>query len=90
MNLVLDKIYVDNLKCAGCGNSIKNGLMKIVGVINVKSNPDEGWVEVEHEDFTDKESIAEKLADLGYPEAGTTNLLQTAKSYVSCAIGRIS
>jgi copper chaperone len=90
MNLVVDKIYVENLKCGGCANTIKKTLLSIIGVKTVTPNPDEGWVEVEHEDFTDIESIETKLADLGYPKVGTGNLFQAAKSYVSCAIGRLS
>jgi copper chaperone len=80
MNAVIDKIFVDNLKCNGCAQTIQNTLMNMVGVLVVHSNPEEGWVEVEHEDFTDTESISAKLAELGYPKAGTTNLIQTTKS----------
>ncbi len=90
MNLVIDKIFVENLKCGGCANTIQKKLNEMVGVVSVKANPEEDWVEVEHEDFTDLESIEAKLADLGYPKQGTGNLFQTAKSYVSCAIGRIN
>lgn len=90
MSLVIDKIFVENLKCGGCSNTIQKALLGLVGVKKVTTNPEEGWVEVEHEDFTDVESIESKLADLGYPKAGTGNLFQAAKSYVSCAIGRIT
>jgi copper chaperone len=74
MNALLDKIYVDNLKCNGCSMIIKNNLMKIVGVLDVKTSPEEGWVEIEHEDFTNIESIYEKLAELGYPKVGKGSL----------------
>ena len=39
----------------------------------------------------DKKEITaiEKLSKWGYPEMGTSNLVQKAKSYVSCAIGRL-
>ena len=33
--------------------------------------------------------LLEKLSKLGYPELGTSNVLQKAKSYVSCAIGKL-
>ncbi len=89
MNPVIDKIFVDNLKCDGCAQTIRESLMNMVGVMSVYSNPEEGWVEVEHEDFTDTESISDKLAELGYPKAGTSTLMQTAESYLSCAIGRL-
>ncbi|WP_337043816.1 heavy-metal-associated domain-containing protein [Emticicia sp. 17c] len=90
MNIVVDKLFVDNLKCSGCAHTIKQSLMNIVGVLEVRPNPEEGWVEVEHEDFTDTDNITRRLAELGYPKAGTSNLLQTARSYVSCALGKIN
>jgi copper chaperone CopZ len=89
MNPVIDRLFVDNLKCEGCAKTIKNTLMEMAGVISVYSNPEEGWVEVEHEDFAEVESISDKLAELGYPKAGTTTFSQTAESYFSCAIGRL-
>lgn len=39
---------------------------------------------------TDRGPLVEKLASLGYPELGNNNLLHQAKSFVSCAIGRMS
>ena len=38
----------------------------------------------------DLETIKEKLAKLGYPEVGDKNtVLHKAKSFLSCAVGRI-
>lgn len=89
MNPVIDKIFVDNLKGDGGAQTIQDSLMNMAGVLSVYSNPDEGWVEVEHEDFTDIESISDKLTELGYPKAGTSNFMQTMESYLSSAAGRI-
>lgn len=90
MNLVVDKLFVDNLKCSGCATTIKDTLLGIIGVSSVIVGTEEGFVEIEHEDFTDKETLIEKLASIGYPGKGTTNLLQTAQSYMSCIKGKFS
>ena len=38
----------------------------------------------------ERETIVAKLNELGYPEKGDNTLLRQAKSYVNCAIGRMS
>jgi copper chaperone len=87
------KIQVENLKCGGCANTIKNGIREISGVKEVLVNPDEQWVEIKHEGAIDLDAILEKLKAMGYPKVGTTEGLEkfgrNLKSYVSCAIGRI-
>ena len=37
-----------------------------------------------------KEAILKKLTSLGYPERGQNTILNQAKSYVSCAVGKMS
>ena len=37
-----------------------------------------------------RELIVDKLNDLGYPEKGNNTLVRKAKSYVNCAIGRMT
>ena len=80
---------VENLKCQGCANSVKKRLMRERGVSAVDVNLDEGTVKVAFTNSPERSHIAEILAELGYPEQGTGNLLQKGKSYVSCAIGRL-
>ena len=46
-------------------------------------------VEIEKTENVSREALMAKLSKLGYPEIGTSNLVQKAKSYVSCAIGRL-
>lgn len=82
-------IIIDNLKCGGCANTVKKRLEKIEGVNSVNVVLETSAVEVEKTTEVSREAIIEKLSKLGYPEIGTTNLLQKAKSYVSCAIGRL-
>lgn len=79
---------VENIKCGGCMNSIKTALLKLNGVISVEINKEIDTVLVRG-DFN-RETIVEKLNDLGYPEKGNNTLMRKAKSYVNCAIGRMA
>ncbi len=82
-------ISVENIKCAGCMNSIKKALMHVPGVSNVDIDKDIQQVVVESPDAGDRGMIVDKLASLGYPEAGNNDLFKKARSFVSCAIGRL-
>ena len=82
-------IEVENIKCGGCVNSITKSLLEIPGITDVKIDAETQHVTVASGEETDRNVIVEKLAGLGYPEAGNNDLLHKAKSYVSCAIGRM-
>lgn len=82
-------IYVDNLKCHGCANTITNKLKALAGVDQVKVEVEESKIEVKHQQNVTREDFLKTLAGLGYPELGTSNTIQKAKSYVSCAVGRL-
>ena len=85
-----EEIIIANLKCSGCATTIKNELMKIVGVKSVDVNVDNDAVNVSY-DQVSRETIIAKLHDLGYPEATEKNgLLLQIKSYTSCMVGRIN
>jgi len=84
-------IEILNLKCGGCANTIKKGILSIEGVSDVLVDLDTSKVTVD----TDNESVIlavrEKLSKMGYPEIGDANtILHKAKSFVSCASGRMS
>ncbi len=83
-------IIVDNLKCHGCANTITNSLRKLKGVEKVEVDTDTSTISIEHSGETLKSALTHKLSSLGYPEQGTTTAFQKAKSYVSCAVGRLS
>lgn len=83
------EIFVENIKCGGCMNSIKTALMKLKGVTEVQIVKEEDKVAVVGNGF-DAQMVLEKLASLGYPEKGNNSLLSKAKSMVSCAVGRMS
>ncbi|MBK7309407.1 MAG: heavy-metal-associated domain-containing protein [Bacteroidia bacterium] len=87
-------VVVDNLKCGGCASTIKKGIMSISGVLEVNVNNDTDTIEITHEDTADLQIIKNKLHSMGYPERGTVEGLDkfvtNAKSYVSCAIGKLT
>jgi copper chaperone len=85
-------IAVENIKCGGCANTIRSKLIEQqyaqqvevdveLGQVHVAGNPE--W----------RERVAEALAGMGYPEVGSVEGMKAAaakaKSFVSCAIGRI-
>ena len=84
-------IHIQNLKCGGCANTITKGISSIETINNVAVNVEDGSVTF---DYVSKEKlieVKEKLKSLGYPEDGEANsLMEKAKSYVSCAIGKMS
>jgi copper chaperone len=85
-----ESILVANVKCSGCASTIKNELLKIMGVSGVEVEVENDTVQVEYEN-QEREVIVKRLHDLGYPEATEKNgLLLQLKSYASCMIGRVS
>jgi copper chaperone CopZ len=79
---------VENIKCGGCMNSIKTALLKLGGVTDVIIDKEIDTVTVNG--TMNREEVVNKLNDLGYPEKGNNTLIRKAKSYVNCAIGRMS
>ena len=85
-----EKIIIENLKCHGCANTIKSEISKMDGVTNVVINHEDSSVTIDYEKEENlREVFASKLKSLGYPEIGKGNMFVAAKSYVSCAIGRM-
>lgn len=84
-------INILNLKCNGCANTIKKGLLSIEGVNNIEVTLENSEIkinDVSEEIFT---SVKEKLSKMGYPEIGDANtMMHKAKSFVSCASGKMS
>ncbi|MEO8589393.1 MAG: heavy metal-associated domain-containing protein [Flavobacteriales bacterium] len=82
-------LHVDNLKCSGCASSIRRRLGELPYVVSVTVDPEAGTVGVTHDGTGTRLEVADVLSGLGYPEQGTGGLMEQAKSYLSCAIGRI-
>jgi copper chaperone len=87
------QIEIDNLKCGGCEKSIVKGLSAM---------PEVSDLVVDHAHQTvrftgaasDRAAVVRKLRAMGYPEkgslAGMEAGLANVKSFVSCAVGRMS
>lgn len=84
------KVYIENLKCGGCAATIKKGILSVENVTDVDVNIEDSLVSVtSSKDVT--ENVKEKLSKMGYPEVGDTNtIVHKAKSFVSCATGKMS
>jgi copper chaperone len=91
-NLMKHAMTVDNLKCDGCGHTITQELSKIDGLEQIIVNPAGKLVSFEADDAGFL-LAKERLHQLGYPETGSVhgidNVISTAKSFASCAIGRL-
>jgi len=85
-------IVVENIKCGGCANSIRSGLLKIAGVISVEVDIDGECVLIAADRDVRSKAI-ERLKSMGYPEKGSVEGLQAigakARSFLSCAVGRL-
>ena len=82
-------IQIENLKCGGCAATIKKGLLIVNGVKEVEIDIEKSIVSITSDEGS-LEEIKLKLSKLGYPEVGDKNtVLHKAKSFVSCAVGRI-
>ena len=84
---------VHNVKCGGCANTLIKSLKEDFGEVdvNLDVNPRQITLDIEDSKF---ESLKIKLRSLGYPLisdelSGFKKATTTAKSFVSCAIGKI-
>lgn len=88
------EISVENIKCGGCANSITAGLMEDPHVMQVQVDVVNGSVWLEIEDAGSRDAIVQRLTKMGYPETGSVEGLDSmkakAKSFVSCAVGKLS
>lgn len=88
------QLIVDNIKCGGCAKTITKSLTEL-GFKNIAVDPGQSSVELDSPDNPEAITGAiKKLEALGYPlietEEGLRAIALKAKSYISCAIGKIS
>lgn len=84
-------LYIQNLKCGGCANTITKNIATLDAITEVSVNVEESCVSFDYPTEEKLIEVKEKLNALGYPEDGEANSLGAkAKSYVSCAIGKMS
>lgn len=85
-------IAVENIKCGGCAASIKKKLLSDNRVTSVEVDIEQGIVVIQATENTQND-FAAALLKMGYPESGTAEGIAAAKakakSFVSCAIGRV-
>lgn len=80
-----------NLKCNGCANIIATKLSAITGLGDINVAVEEDSVSFEYINDAALAEAKSTLQALGYPEVGEdNNISDKAKSYSSCAIGRLS
>ena len=83
-------IIVQNLKCGGCANTITSKLSQLENVKDLLVDTETSSVSFQTENTKDVIIVKEKLKTLGYPSIDDDNgVLTKAKSYVSCATGKI-
>lgn len=85
---------VNNVKCGGCAGSLKKSLLKDFGAVEVDltTEPRKISLEIEEDRI---EALKLKLKSMGYPLVseqlkGIEKAVTNAKSYVSCAIGKMN
>lgn len=84
---------VENVKCGGCANTLKTKLQDTFGDVDVdlEVNPRKITLEIEDNQLED---LQVQLRSLGYPLSSDElsalqNVGAKAKSFVSCAIGKM-
>lgn len=86
------QIRIDNLKCGGCAKAIIKGLSELDGVSDLVLDHDRHVVSMRANEGA-RPSVIARLHSLGYPEKGRVQGLHAAvagaKSFVSCAAGRL-
>ena len=88
---IMTTIEILNLKCGGCANTIKKGLLTVEGVNEVTIDVESSMVSIDSNESSVLELVMKKLSSMGYPEVGDPNtVLHKAKSFVSCATGKMS
>ena len=84
-------LEIQNLKCNGCANTIITKLSDLKGIQDVKVDNETNTVTFDYENQGNLTETIDLLSKLGYPEVGDKNAITTkAKSFVSCAIGRMN
>ena len=88
---MISTLHIQNLKCGGCAHTIKTRLEDLEGISSVDVLNDSNTVSFNYNDESELLKATELLSKLGYPVEGEINsLTKKAKSFVSCAVGRLN
>jgi copper chaperone len=83
-------LQVQNLKCGGCAATIREKIASISGISHVDVDVDNSLVHITFEKEEVITIVEKALAAIGYPLVGDKNsVLTKAKSFVSCATGKL-
>lgn len=86
------KLTVDNIKCGGCAGTITKKLSEAFQTEAINIDIEQGVITIDIDDDK-RQQVAQMLLDLGYPETdsvhGFDSAKAKAKSFVSCAIGKM-
>ena len=84
-------IVIQNLKCGGCASTISTKISALDNINSVLVDVETSTVSFEASSEEDITLVKNKLAAIGYPAEGEDNsMVSKAKSFVSCATGRMS
>lgn len=79
---------LNNIKCAGCAFSIEQKVASFAEVKNVMVDVEKGSIKFEAETELSAQLVLKSLENMGYTQHDPT-LVETAKSYVSCMVGKV-
>lgn len=86
-------ISVDNIKCGGCASTISKKLKGAFATDKITVDIEKGIISIDTDEDKRDEVVA-TLLTLGYPQSGALQGFDAtkakAKSFVSCAIGKIN
>lgn len=84
------KIIIQNLKCSGCASTITKGISQLAGIKDVHVDVEKSSIDFSYTAPEILPEVRNALLKMGYPEAGDANgVITKAKSFVSCATGRM-
>lgn len=83
-------LRIQNVKCNGCATTIINKITKIDDVSSVYVSVEDNTISFNYTKEDQIDQVKSTLKKLGYPEEGEENSIgEIAKSYLSCAIGKL-
>ena len=84
-------IKIQNIKCGGCSKGITSKLSNISGIDEVDVDHTISEVNFSYTSANDLTTFERALIQMGYPPEGIDNPLSSkAKSFMSCAVGKLS
>lgn len=86
-----NSIIVQNLKCGGCAKTITSKISDLQNIEDVQVNVETSTLYFTSGSTESTLKVIEKLKSIGYPSIAEPNtFISKAKSFVSCATGKIS